>query len=318
MDEEEEIVVEDYLEKMPSWMLRWGTTVFVLFIVLLFIFSYYFSYNTIVQGQFEIINMDLGAVVKSPRNGVIKSTKESNLKLVSEGNVLMELKNTIDYASIKVLKADLSQIIKNREELDSLLPINRKVGEFKPLYLKFLNTYRTYLNHLGAKPSLDRVTIELLETKESLLTKIEIWENENIVKAQINGDIMEEKNWKPGMNVRKGERLYIIHSDYPLGHYGRIKFSPNDKKLIKLNQTVIVKLDAYPYEEFGWLMGKIVDIKIPNLIHKENVFYAYVKLDSMTTTNNIRINKRNSKKGVAEVTGEKSSLFQRVFSTLTD
>ncbi len=79
---------------------------------------------------------------------------------------------------------------------------------------------------------------------------------------------------------------------------------------VKQGQEVIIRLNNYPYMEFGVLKGFIKNIStIPN----KDFYYAEVdSLDGMTTTYGIEIECSQSLSGTAEIITEDTRLLYRL------
>lgn len=94
----------------------------------------------------------------------------------------------------------------------------------------------------------------------------------------------------------------------------RAQFPIQNSGKVKPNQKINIKLENYPYTEFGLLQGKLISIsKVPN-----NSFYSTdILLDKgFTTSYNKELPAGKSLNGVGEILTDDYSLFLRLFNPL--
>lgn len=79
----------------------------------------------------------------------------------------------------------------------------------------------------------------------------------------------------------------------------------------KKGQNVLIRLDNYPSEEFGFVEGQIISL-VPVMI--DNYYRAEVKLTNGLTTNmGVKLPLQHFLLGSAEIILEEKNLFQRIF-----
>ena len=78
------------------------------------------------------------------------------------------------------------------------------------------------------------------------------------VSAPGNGALIWQRGYIQGDRVQANERLAIVYPDEPLGLL--IRLSDNDIRKIDTGMTVRVRLDAYPYQDYGVLYGTVSGI----------------------------------------------------------
>jgi HlyD family secretion protein len=84
---------------------------------------------------------------------------------------------------------------------------------------------------------------------------------------------------------------------------------------VKVGQKVNIKLDNYPYMEFGMIQVKVGSISmIPTLINENRVYIVGVEFpDRLKTNYGYDLIFTEEMQGVAEVITEDLSLLQRIF-----
>lgn len=97
--------------------------------------------------------------------------------------------------------------------------------------------------------------------------------------APVDGTITSVKLQTPGEAVRIGTTLFTLNpSDRPL--VAKIKIPNRSIGRILTGMKVKLKLDAYPYQKYGVLTGRVLSIAPDSHIEGKNSFYsAVVKLD---------------------------------------
>lgn len=99
---------------------------------------------------------------------------------------------------------------------------------------------------------------------EQLLARLSIWENTYVLHAPTDGVVSFSTVWSSNQQVNAGDKVFAILSSTPGRIVGKCSIPVNQSgKLIK-NQQVAIKLDSYPYLEFGVVNGVIHSIsKLP-------------------------------------------------------
>ncbi len=99
------------------------------------------------------------------------------------------------------------------------------------------------------------VQSEVAQTK-SQITSIKVQIQQRLVRSPINGVIFELPTTKSGAVVQLGQRIAQIapkNADFVL----RANMPNQDSGFLKLGMPVKVKFDAYPFQEYGIVQGKV-------------------------------------------------------------
>lgn len=104
--------------------------------------------------------------------------------------------------------------------------------------------------------------IGLESAKSQLLSQIKQWKQSYLFLSPIGGICTFTKYWKSNQNITTGEVLATV---VPMGEthiVGRIELPPAGAGKVKEGQYVNVKLDNYPYMEYGMLRVEIKHISL--------------------------------------------------------
>ncbi|MBN3909477.1 MAG: HlyD family efflux transporter periplasmic adaptor subunit [Nostoc sp. NMS1] len=96
---------------------------------------------------------------------------------------------------------------------------------------------------------------EVAQTK-SQITSIRVQMQQRVVRSPINGVIFELPTTKPGAVVQPGQRIAQIapqNTDFVL----KANIPNQDSGFLKVGMPVKVKFDAYPFQEYGIVQGKV-------------------------------------------------------------
>src|SRR5690606_24350400 len=95
------------------------------------------------------------------------------------------------------------------------------------------------------------------------------------------------------------------------GIIGRVLVPLNNSGKLKKGQKVLIKLENYPYQEWGKLRGEILSIS--NVPKDQTLQYtAIVELDSLVTSYKHTLEFKQKMKGEAEVIVDEITLMERL------
>ena len=99
--------------------------------------------------------------------------------------------------------------------------------------------------------------VQLSEAREQLLMQINLWKEKYILQSPIEGKVTFTKYWSSNQNVISGERLASVVPDDSLQIIGKMYIPSQGFAKVKPGQIVNVKLNGFPYMEYGILKGRI-------------------------------------------------------------
>lgn len=159
-----------------------------------------------------------------------------------------------------------------------------------------------------------QLLIDLQQNEAQLSAQLDLWKQNYVLTSNSNGKVTFTNYWSENQNATSGD---IVISIIPLDSMrirARAQFPIQNSGKVKPNQKINIKLENYPYTEFGLLQGKLISIsKVPN-----NSFYSTdILLDKgFTTSYNKELPAGKSLNGVGEILTDDYSLFLRLFNPL--
>ncbi len=154
----------------------------------------------------------------------------------------------------------------------------------------------------------------MIHSFDQLKAQIDIWEQKYLIKTPIDGKVTFNKFYSSNQNVKSGERVFTVLPNDSTKIVARVELGMRDAGKVKVGQRVNIKLDNYPYLEYGMLEGTIQSIsKVP-----ENQKYTLdVNLSNGLVTNiGTELKFAQDSEGTAEIITENLRLLQRIFNPI--
>jgi len=154
---------------------------------------------------------------------------------------------------------------------------------------------------------------KIMEDVKRLRSQLGLWEQKYLLKSPVEGKAVFFNVWKENQYIAGGEPLvlivppvqnYVASASLPLAGAGKVK----------KGQEVLIRLSAYPAEEFGMIKGKVEDISVVAL---DTVYSVEIKLQQgLSTTTNKRISPQARLTGIAEILTDDKNILQRLFEKI--
>jgi len=146
--------------------------------------------------------------------------------------------------------------------------------------------------------------------KDQSLAFLTSGEDTSLIKAKISGKIAFYKLWSEKQSVSKGDVLMIINPEVSR-LFGYAYVPAAGSKKLKEGQQVNIKLDKYPYEEFGIIKGILSSV---SNCTKEDQYIIKISLSGGLTTSYGKILDYSPEmKGEAQIITENLTVFARIF-----
>lgn len=256
--------------------------------------------TTIVSGRITWLSLKNNALV----------TKGDTLIKISKENLITQ-KQTQDtlQSSVTLLLADINNLIKGNTSLKTSttredfykfqsrkIKLQSKVAQAQANYNR---NKILFDKDVIAKAEFEKYQYELKFTNQALqsfvsqqkttwenqkrelenqikngngtIAKISVEENNYLVLAQTSGTIENFSGLQVGSFINASQPISILSPIDNLIIENNV--SPNDIGLIKLNQRVNFQIDAFNYNQWGLLEGKVIDIDKNITLQENNAFF---------------------------------------------
>jgi len=146
--------------------------------------------------------------------------------------------------------------------------------------------------------------------------QIKEWEDKYYIQAEVSGKLVLLPNISQDLFVQPNKPLFSIISDKKqFKKYARVITPARGVGKISEGDKVILKLEGYPYKEYGVVISEIQTISIlPNKDNKGNKYYE-VKvplLDTLTTNYGKVIQYKPQSSVTAEIITKDKSILERI------
>lgn len=163
--------------------------------------------------------------------------------------------------------------------------------------------------------------VELLSTHQNLIANMAAWEQKYVFKAPFDGKVEFLKFISDGQFVQAGEAVFgVIPKENHI--YGQVLLPANGAGKVKENSKVVIKLENYPYMEYGYIEGYVSSISLVTQTQKtgEKIIETYlinVELPNGLTTNyEETLDFKYELGGTADIIVKDRRLIERLFDNL--
>ncbi|MEI8224860.1 MAG: HlyD family efflux transporter periplasmic adaptor subunit [Bacteroidota bacterium] len=130
--------VKEIMGNPPGKILRWGTTVLFLVLVLFILFAWLIRYPDTIPAPVEITTINPPVTLVTKITGLIKYLYVKEREKVTAGQLLAVMETTASMDDIELLKQTIDTIKKPESLSSQLLPDFSKLGELQVFYASFL------------------------------------------------------------------------------------------------------------------------------------------------------------------------------------
>jgi HlyD family secretion protein len=213
--------------------------------------------------------------------------------------------------------------VNSRAEMDAaenaLLSIHQSMQQFR------ISMASDRIEYGQLIESLSKLDIQYLQDKNrllsvlktafgELLSSIENWEQIYLLISPIDGTVTFNSFWTKNQYVSAGNRILAIVPELPGKIIGKMQAQASGSGKIKTGQRINIKIQGYPYLEYGTLQGQVKTI---SLISNENIYSVEAELpQGLKTGTGKELYFTGELIGQAEIVTDDRSLFSRILSPL--
>jgi multidrug resistance efflux pump len=165
------------------------------------------------------------------------------------------------------------------------------------------------------------VITHLISAYNELIDNIKIWEQKYILRAPFSGRVQFLKFWTDNQFIQMGEQIFTVIPKNT-NVIGQVTLPSNGAGKIKVGQEVIVKLDDYPFNEYGSVRGLVKSISLTtNTIRTEkgDIDNYLVTVDfpnQLKTSYGSKLDFKFESKGSADIIANDRRFIERLFDNL--
>ncbi|WP_423127968.1 HlyD family secretion protein [Gaoshiqia sp. Z1-71] len=168
-----------------------------------------------------------------------------------------------------------------------------------------------------------QLRMELITCYNELVNGIRHWKQRYLFLAPFAGTLENLNFWRENDFLQAGAEVFsVLPADNPL--LGQVYLPSHGAGKVSIGQKVIIKLDNYPYMEYGSIDGQVSSISMltnqAELAARQNNLHTYlvtVALSKRLTTNyGATLDFRYETKGMAQIVTKPRKLLERMFDNL--
>lgn len=166
---------------------------------------------------------------------------------------------------------------------------------------------------------IDKIQNELKLLKNAIQSYFQLkkavqeWESQYVLKSPIAGKVSYLSFWNKTQSVGVGEVVFSVIPSDDRGYIGKIKAPMTNSGKLKEGQSVNIRLQNYPDQEFGVLPGVVDNISlVPDGEGYYHVDVIFPK--GLVTTYNKSIDFKHEMRGQADIITDNLRLIERFFS----
>ena len=158
----------------------------------------------------------------------------------------------------------------------------------------------------------------LKEKYDNLSNQLIAWEQDYVLKTPIAGQVTFNNFWSVNQFVSNGNVVFTVVPDKDQEIIGKANVPVAGAGKVEVGQRVNIKLDNFPYLEFGILEGEVSNLSMVPVSSEQGSFYtAEIKLkNNLTTNTNKRLPFNQEMQGYAEIVTKDRRLIERLVEPL--
>ena len=154
----------------------------------------------------------------------------------------------------------------------------------------------------------------ILDAYQRLKNEVKIWQEAYLIKADKAGKLVYSDYLSNYEYIKKGTKVMTILPKENTDYLGLLQLPATGFSKVQKGQPVHIRLDHYPYTEFGILKGEVA--ALPVLANNDNYLLRIAFPEGLRSTYNIPFQFKQLMKGQAEVITKRMSLWDRLINQM--
>ena len=222
----------------------------------------------IARGELQAIGAE--RPIKSPISGIISQIYVSEGKSVDTGDKLIEFDSNVLFAREESLKAKLEELIISKKLEEDILKEVQTLAEIGGIQV---------IQYLQQEKKVNQVNFEIKQI-EAKIKEINFDKRKTVILSPVKGKVFNLIPQSIGYASTLGENLMNVVPDGDVE--AKVFLSNNDVGFVKNAMEADIRIDAYPFTQFGSIKGKLKfvgDEVLPSdFQNPEPRFPAYINL----------------------------------------
>ena len=235
----------------------------------------------------------LGEQFQLVQSGFLRDSLDFDMRLISQSQFEQERQRLLQFRS-SLVDMEMS-IVNTSSSIEQL-------------------QYELSINELRRATDKQALINRLSQNLHLLKAQIEMWRQNFLIVAPIDGIVSFTTFWSINQNVTAGEVVLSVVPQDEMEVRVRIQFPVQNSGKVEVGQRINIKLHNYPRHEFGMLVGHLSRI---SAVSNEMLYSADVELyRGLVTSYGIPLPVGQQLIGDAEILTDDISLLMRFFTPL--
>lgn len=198
-------------------------------------------------------------------------------------------------------KLYLGQKLSSSDNNTSIIQNQLQQSEYQKTVVNLQNEYNAQQQDLLAK---------IRAAAKVLVGRIAAWDQQHVLRTPIAGRITFFKVWTPNQYVKTDDPIFVVVPPRNT-QFARAALPVYKAGKVRRGQSVLIKLDEYPFEEYGLLRGTVEKVSEVSL---DKNYLISIRLASLHTSTGFQLPLRAELSGTAQLVTEDRNIIQRIFS----
>jgi multidrug resistance efflux pump len=247
---------------------------------------HYEELNTSLRNQLSIQKRELGLAQENYSRDSLLFDSEATTKFEKNKteSILLQAKRGYQLSQ--------SNIINNKIQIGQL---QTQIADFKS---KKLEQERNFEENIQ-------------QAFEQLESQLQIWKQNFLLSSPIDGTVSFSTYWSDNQHVNAGDEVMTIIPKETTA-FGRVELPVSGSGKVEIGQRVNIKLDNYPYQEYGMVLG---EIKTKSVVPNNNSYTLTLTLpNGLKSSYNKDLTFDREMQGNAEIITKDLRIIERVFN----
>ncbi|MBS7252936.1 HlyD family secretion protein [Flavobacterium branchiicola] len=152
----------------------------------------------------------------------------------------------------------------------------------------------------------------LFQALDELKKSIHIWKQNYLFEATYDGVFKFQNSWQENQLIKTGDLFATILPENQKQYFGSLKVPLQNSGKIQHNQKVLIKLDNFPFQEYGMLEGRVQSMS--TITDPDgNYFIEVIMPKGLKTSYGKEIKFDKELTGSADIITDQMRLIERVF-----
>lgn len=198
-------------------------------------------------------------------------------------------------------KLYLGQKLSSSDNNASIIQNQLQQSEYQKTVVNLQNEYEAQQQDLLSK---------IRAAAKVLVGRIATWDQQHVLRTPIAGKITFFKVWTPNQYVKTDDPIFVVVPPRNT-QFARAALPVYKAGKVRVGQSALIKLDEYPFEEYGLLHGTVDKVSEVSL---DKNYLITIRLASLHTSTGFQLPARAELSGTAQLVTEDRNIIQRIFS----